>query len=78
MGVSAFPRRGGVQFDARNDGRALRVSAHPESGSMVLSIWRGDQCVATHHVAAADVPDLIKMLAAGLVHPTQMERIQAS
>lgn len=67
MSVSALPRRGGVQFDVRDEGRALRVSAHPESGSVVLSIWRGDSCVATHHVAAADVPDLIRVLAETLV-----------
>ncbi len=67
MSVSPLPRRGGVHFDARNDGRALRVSAHPESGSVVLSIWRTDECVATHYVAAEELPELIKMLAATLV-----------
>ena len=78
MSVSPLPRRGDVQFDARNEGRALRVSAHPESGSVVLSIWRGDHCVATHHVTAADVPDLIKMLAASLVESTPAEHPHAS
>jgi hypothetical protein len=34
---------------------------------VVLSTWRGDSCVATHHVAVADVPDLIKLLASALV-----------
>ena len=67
MSVSPLPRRGGVHFDTRNDGRALRVSAHPESSSVVLSIWRGDECVATHYVAADELPELIKMLAATLV-----------
>ena len=67
MSVSPLPRRGGVQFDARDEGRALRISAHPESNSVVLSIWREGACVATHQVMAADVPALIKLLAATLV-----------
>ena len=78
MSVSPLPRRGGVQFDARNEGRVLRVSAHPESGSVVLSIWRGGECVATHHVAVAEMPDLIKMLTATLVHSTGAEQPHAS
>jgi hypothetical protein len=78
MSVSPLPRRGGVHQDARNEGRALRVSAHPESGSLVLSIWRGDQCVATHHIAADDVPELIKMLATSLVDSTPTAQPHAS
>jgi len=45
---------------------------------VVLSIWRGDHCVATHHVAAAGVPDLIKMLAASLVESAPAEHPHAS
>lgn len=70
MTVSPLPLRGGVQPDSRADGRALRVSAHPESGSVILSMWRGDRCVASHHVAARDVPDLIRILASTLVEAT--------
>jgi hypothetical protein len=78
MTVTPLPRRGGVQFDTRRKGRALRVSAHPESGSVVISLWRGDECVATHHVSAADVPDLIKMLATALVDSAPAEHPHAS
>jgi hypothetical protein len=78
MSVSPLPRRGGVHLDVRDAGRALRVSAHPETDSVVLSIWRGDECVATHHVAARDVPDLIKMLAGTLVESTPAQRPHAS
>jgi hypothetical protein len=67
MGVSPLPRSGGIQFDRRDDGRALRVSAHPESGSLVVSIWRGDRCIATHQMATSDVPEFIQMLASALV-----------
>ena len=69
MTVSPLPRQGGVHFDRRDDGRALRVTAHPETGTVTLSIWRGDTCVATHQLAATDVPDLIEMLARSLVEP---------
>ena len=67
MNVSPLPRRGGVSFDRRDDGRALRVSAHPESGSVTVSIWREDRCVATHQLRAEDVPQLIELLASALV-----------
>lgn len=56
----------------------MRVTGHPENGSVVLSMWRGDQCVATHHVAAVDVPELIKLLASALVEPAQQRRPTAS
>jgi len=69
MGISPLPRRGGVHFDQRDAGRALRVSAHPETGLVTISIWRGDHCVATHQLATADVPDLIQLLASSLVPP---------
>lgn len=74
MSVSPLPRRGGVLMDLRTEGRVLRVSAHPESGSVVLSMWRAGYCVGTHQIAAADVPDLIKMLAASLVDASPTAR----
>ena len=67
MNVSPLPRRGGVSFDRRDDGRALRVSAHPETGSVTISIWRDDRCVATHQIVATEMPQLIEMLANALV-----------
>jgi hypothetical protein len=76
--VSPLPRRGGVQFDPRGAGRALRVSAHPETNTVTISIWHGDRCVATHHVATADVPELINLLATALVPPTTAARVTAS
>jgi plasmid replication initiation protein len=63
MSVSPLPTRGGVQWDRRNRDRAIRVAAHPEHGMVTLSMWRGDVCVATHQMAAADTSDLIALLA---------------
>ncbi len=58
-----LPTRGEVFLDARDDGRSLRVSAHPEDGVVVVSHWRGDRCVATFRLAAADVAALVDALA---------------
>ena len=67
MGVAPLPVRGGVLYDARDAGRALRVSAHPELGLVTISLWRDDTCVATHRVPVAEMPELIRLLAATLV-----------
>jgi len=45
----------------------LRVSPHPESGRVVLSIWDGDRCLATVRLAADDVPELVRGLSGCLV-----------
>lgn len=69
MPVAPLPRRGGVHPDRRDQGRALRVSAHDEQGLVTLSIWRGNFCAATHQIATEDVPTLIESLARALVPP---------
>jgi hypothetical protein len=56
--------QGAVFLDARDDGRALRVTAHPEADLVVLSCWRGHRCVATFRLAAADTTGLVQALAA--------------
>jgi hypothetical protein len=48
-------------------GRALRVSAHPEHGRVVLSIWQDSVCMGTLRLAPQDVPDLVRCLAAAVV-----------
>ena len=67
MSVSPLPAHGGVHVDPRGDGRALRISAHPELGLVTLSIWRGDRCIATHQVPTADVPGLVGLLTEALL-----------
>jgi hypothetical protein len=51
----------------------LRISAHPETGSVMLSIWRGDHCVATHELPVSEIPELIRLLALTLVPPTEAQ-----
>ncbi|HEX3707756.1 MAG TPA: hypothetical protein VHV76_14110 [Mycobacteriales bacterium] len=66
MSVSPLPMQGGVRFDARDGDRAVRVSAHAGSGLVVLSVWRGDRCVATHRMTATGTSELIALLAGAL------------
>ncbi len=62
----ALPVRGEVLLDARDAGRALRVSWHHEDELVVLSLWRGHKCTGTFQVAADDVPALVQALTDGL------------
>ena len=62
MTVSPRPRQGDVLLGRDVDGRWLRVSGHPETGRVVLSIWQGDICRATFRLAPEDVPAFVEML----------------
>lgn len=66
MSVLPLPARGEWFADARDGGRALRVSRHPELGCTVLSTWRGGTCVASTRLSAGDTARLIALLANGL------------
>ena len=65
--VIPLPGHGAYFPDARGADRLLRVTWHPEAGVVVLSVWRDDRCVGTIRMPIADVPDLIKTLADGLL-----------
>jgi hypothetical protein len=67
MSVSPLPRGGTALLGRDVRGRALRVTPHPESGRVVLSIWDGDRCVATVRLAPEDVPELVRALTGCLV-----------
>ncbi len=45
------------------------MSAHPDAGRVVLSIWQDDVCRATLRLAEEDVPELVTMLSASLTRP---------
>jgi hypothetical protein len=70
--VRPIPTLGGIVWDVRGSGRALRVSWHGEDGLVVLSLWDGPRCTGTVRVAAADVPALVEALQVGL-QPDQSE-----
>ena len=67
MTVSPLPRHGTVLLGRDVAGRALRISAHPEAGRVVLSIWDHERCVGTVRLADGDVPELVRSLTAALV-----------
>jgi hypothetical protein len=64
--ASPLPSTGEVFLDARGDGRALRVTRHPQSGLVVLSLWRDGSCVGTFRLPVEEVPDLVEVLLGGL------------
>jgi hypothetical protein len=78
MRIAVLPRQGGVHVNTDQPGDILRVSAHPEVGLVVISIWRDDHCVVTHEVPVADVPDLIAVLAQALVPSEAQAQATAS
>jgi len=73
MAVSPLPSRGSVLLGRDVAGRSLRISSHPEAGRVVLSIWDHDRCVGTVRLGEADVPELVRSLAACLVVQDQRE-----
>jgi hypothetical protein len=65
--VVPFPHISEVFRDERGDARAMRVTWHGQT--VVLSLWREDQCRASFRMPAADVPALITALVCGLAAP---------
>jgi hypothetical protein len=64
--VSPVPDGVAYFLDSRGDHRALRVRWHDEADVVVLSMWRGSECVASFRLAVEEVPDLIAALREGL------------
>ena len=64
--VVALPVSGEILPDARGGDRWMRVTWHDEADLVVLSLWRGDSCVATFRLAPDQVPQLVNDLVAGL------------
>lgn len=74
--MAPAPRQGDVIIARDLPGRVLRVSAHPESGRVVLSIWQDAQCMATLRLAPEDVPEVLRSLGSALV-ACEADRAQA-
>ena len=68
--VTPLPSIGDVIPGRDVAGRELRISGHPESDRVVLSIWQDGRCQATLRLARADVPEVTRALAASLVPTT--------
>jgi hypothetical protein len=66
MTVIPLPRHGHWAWDLRGEGRAVRVSTHPDEGLLNVSIWREGTCVGTARLLPADVATLVSGLTDGL------------
>jgi hypothetical protein len=56
----AQPRR---EWFADARGRSLRATWHEDAGTLVLSIWEGERCMATFHFDPADAARLTALTA---------------
>ena len=70
-----MPPDAALFLDARGEARALRVRWHQEEDVVVLSMWRGGQCVSTFRLAIDEVPDLIASLRVGLAQAYAAARL---
>jgi hypothetical protein len=66
MTVLALPGHGRWAWDDRGDGRAVRVSTHPDAGLLVVSLWRDNVCVGTVRLAPAEAAAVAAALTDGL------------
>jgi hypothetical protein len=51
---------------ARGSTRAVRVSPHPQTNLVALSLWRDDRCVGSLRLGPAEVSSLIAKLSGAL------------
>jgi len=57
------PRR---EFITDGERSALRATWHSDSGYVVISLWRGDTCVATSHLTPDEAGRLSRFITSGL------------
>jgi hypothetical protein len=71
--VTPLPAIGDVIAGRDVAGRALRISGHPESDRLIVSIWQDGHCQATVRLAPDDIPEVTRALIASLVPPPGRE-----
>ena len=54
------------EFITDGDRSALRATWHNEAGYFVVSLWRGDTCVATSHLTPREAGRLATFITSGL------------
>ena len=54
------------EFITDGDRSALRATWHHEAGFVVVSLWRGERCVATSHLTPAEAGRLATFITGGL------------
>jgi hypothetical protein len=70
MRTVLFARSDGVRrqwfVDARDAGRRMEVSWHPDEGIVIVSLWHGSICRATFQLPVEEAPGLIQTLSDAL------------
>ncbi|WP_433055338.1 hypothetical protein [Dactylosporangium sp. CS-033363] len=59
----ALPKSGDVFEDRRGGDRTMRVTCHPQRGTVVVSLWVDKICRASFQLASEDLPRLQSALA---------------
>jgi hypothetical protein len=81
MGAVLMRRSDGIRRqwfgDARDDGRRMEVSWHPDEGIVIISLWHGSMCRATFRLPVDQAPALIQTLADALGDAVQSEPTSA-
>jgi hypothetical protein len=60
--VRPLPQFGEVFTDIRGGDRTLRVSFHPDTDVVVISLWAGGHCRASCHLHANEAQHLVSIL----------------
>jgi len=66
------------EFIADGDRSALRATWHNEAGYVVISLWRGDTCVATSHLTLKEASRLSNFITNGLAELAQTSMVPTS
>jgi len=66
------------EFITDGDRSALRATWHHEAGFVVVSLWRGERCVATSHLTPAEAGRLATFITGGLATWPQRDSSQRS
>ncbi len=67
--VSPLPRHGDVVVGRDVAGRTLRISGHPGTARVVLSIWQDTVCKATVRLDVDDVPHVVELITRAAITP---------
>ncbi|MDR7300185.1 hypothetical protein [Haloactinomyces albus] len=67
-----------VFLDDRGPERVLRMSWHAEHRIVVLSLWNGNQCMATFRLPVAQVPVVVQALTSGLAELAHAAEVGAA
>ncbi|HTJ36386.1 MAG TPA: hypothetical protein VL738_24480 [Dactylosporangium sp.] len=68
----ALPKTGGIFEDVRGGDRTMRVTCHPQHGTVVVSLWVDKICRASFQLAESDLAQLQETLAGMRFEPSTL------